>query len=150
MSLSAAERKKRMRLSHSPMPGNRDSPLGPLNTGRQQGVASPHTLRVATGTTSTGNDLFEVGCWLGSLHQPSRVSESGPPQGLGFWAAAPPASPSSRGPPIRTRTRQPLPIRTELHGGHGFRVAGQGKLESIVWLDRGGLSKRWCWSTSVR
>lgn len=87
-----------MRLSHSPMPGNRDSPLGPLNTGRQQGVASPHTLRVATGTTSTGNDLFEVGCWLGSLHQPSRVSESGPPQGLGFWAAAPPASPSSRGP----------------------------------------------------
>lgn len=45
-------------------------------------------------------------------------------------------------PVIHTRTCQPLPIRAEFHGGHGFRVASQGEFQSVVWFNRGRLLKR--------
>lgn len=99
------------------------------------GAPEAHPRRRAGAPTRTRQPLPPAGP---PTARPCRVSAPGTGQSLDQQPQA--------GAP--TRARQPLPVGAELHGGHSFRVAGQGELKSVVWLHRRGLLRRQCWSAN--
>lgn len=120
-----------------------------VNTLHAQGTASTRALAARTLPLSPRPVTSRVtkGPSQGEGHMacrnaPAATLESKPSHCPGLLVQLTRPLARAEAPVIRTRTCQPLPIRAEFHGGHGFRVASQGEFQSVVWFNRGRLLKR--------